>query len=138
MTSISSNSNLSPAKEMSGRSIPVPQSILSSDKQYFKTSLRAKKLPSDPVALKKYIYEVNKASYKVRYTGIKVKKHKDLYNSVVEKLNLLTDEDFVSLSRTMINRLKGLNEALIEFQKPEAEEQPNSEVADSHTDKQKI
>jgi hypothetical protein len=94
-----------------GRVVEVP---------YFKTSLRAKKVPSDPVALKKYIY-------KVRYTGIKVKKHKELYNSVVERLNLLTDEDFASLSRTMINRLKGLNEALIEFQKLEADERRCSE-----------
>jgi hypothetical protein len=101
-----------------GRVVEVP---------YFKTSLRAKKVPSDPVALKKYIYEVNQASYKVRYTGIKVKKHKELYNSVVERLNLLTDEDFASLSRTMINRLKGLNEALIEFQKLEADERRCSE-----------
>lgn len=69
-------------------------------------------MPTDPEALKRYLYDINKNSYKVRYTGIKVKKHKDLYNMVQHKLNLLTDDDFATLSRTMINRLKALNDAL--------------------------
>jgi hypothetical protein len=71
-------------------------------------------MPTDSEGLRKYYAEANKQSHKVRYTGIKMKQNRELYNSVVEKLNLLSDEDFGSFSRRMILRLKALNEVLTE------------------------
>jgi hypothetical protein len=100
----------------------------------FRQSTRPRKMPTDPEGIKKYYAEANKQSHKVRYAGIKIKQHSKLYNNLMHKLNLLTENDFATLSRTMISRLKALNEALnaeYEFDQLDTDVTKDEEMCDT-------
>jgi hypothetical protein len=100
----------------------------------FKSSTRARIVPTDPEDRRIYYAEANKKLSKIRYAGIKLKNRTDLCHDVIRKLNSLDENDFATLSKNIMSGLKTLNNALnedYEFDQPDANLGKGEELCDT-------
>jgi hypothetical protein len=98
----------------------------------FKYSTRTRIMPTDPAGLKKYWSDMSKKVNKVKYAKVKINRNKALRDRLIQKLQLLTDDDFAALSRTMLFRMKGLNDAFNEdYAFDQADEPDSPELCDT-------